>query len=165
MSDNAENSYIRKLEGHKDEVNAICWSPGGRYLASCSDDSTAKIWTVEDGLLFDLKGHVKEIFTLRWTPTGPDSPNPDTPLYLCTASFDGTVKVWNGETGELMFSLSRDSQPVYSLAPSPDGKWLASGSLGGKISIWSLRTGELVSVLSSVTACCSFFKALISIRR
>ncbi len=144
VSGEKDNSYIRKLEGHKDEVNAICWSPGGRYLASCSDDSTAKIWTVEEGLKFDLTGHVKEIFTLRWTPTGADSPNPNIPLYLCTASFDGTVKVWNGESGQLVYSLARDSQPVYSLAPSPDGKWLASGSLGGKISIWSLGSGELV---------------------
>jgi transducin (beta)-like 1 len=63
------------------------------YLASCSDDGTAKIWTTEDGLKHDLRGHAKEIFTLRWTPTGPNSNNPHVPLYLCTASFDGTVKV------------------------------------------------------------------------
>jgi transducin (beta)-like 1 len=88
-----ENTPLRCLSGHDDEVNAVCWSPGGELLASCSDDSTAKIWTVEDGLKYDLRGHLKEIFTLRWTPTGPNSQHPDKPLLLCTASFDGTVKV------------------------------------------------------------------------
>ena len=92
---------VRTFVGHTDEVNGVCWSPSGTYLASCSDDSTAKIWTLEnnkfgenfDGLLHDLRGHTKEIYTVRWTPTGPGSVNPEKPLLLCTASFDGTVKV------------------------------------------------------------------------
>jgi len=28
--------------------------------------STAKIWTAEEGLKYDLRGHLKEIFTLRY---------------------------------------------------------------------------------------------------
>lgn len=93
VSSTEENTPQRCLSGHDDEVNAVCWSPGGEMLASCSDDSTAKIWTAEEGLRHDLRGHLKEIFTLRWTPTGPSSLHPDKPLLLCTASFDGTVKV------------------------------------------------------------------------
>ena len=94
----ASSSAIRTFTGHTDEVNGVCWSPGGIFLASCSDDSTAKIWSLEapiggTGLLHDLRGHSKEIYTVRWTPTGPCSSNPDKPLLLCTASFDGTVKV------------------------------------------------------------------------
>lgn len=92
-------SPLRALEGHSDEVNAVCWSPGGALLASCSDDNTAKIWSLEDGLRFDLKGHLKEIFTIKWTPTGEGSVNPDKPLLLCTASFDGTVKVSCSSSG------------------------------------------------------------------
>jgi WD40 repeat protein len=45
------------------------------------------------GLRHDLSGHKKEIYTVRWTPSGPGSQHPDRPLNLCTASFDGTVKV------------------------------------------------------------------------
>lgn len=88
-----DSTPIKIFEGHSDEVNAICWSPGGNYLASCSDDKTAKIWSIENGLLNNLVGHTKEIYTVRWTPTGPGSINPSKPLLLCTASFDGTVKV------------------------------------------------------------------------
>eukprot|EP01032_Pedospumella_encystans_P016381 gene16381-18691_t len=142
VSSQEENTPLRCLSGHDDEVNAVCWSPGGELLASCSDDSTAKIWTAEEGLKYDLRGHLKEIFTLRWTPTGPSSQNPDKPLLLCTASFDGTVKVWSGETGVLVYNLCKQVQPVYSLAPSPDGEFIATGSLGGNVSIWSLRKGD-----------------------
>lgn len=134
----------RHLQGHTDEVNAVCWSPGGTYLASCSDDGAAKIWTAEDGLLHDLQGHTKEIYTVRWTLTGPGSNNPTKPLMLCTASFDGTVKVWSAETGALVHSLKRQMQPVYSIAPSPNGDYLATGSLGGFVCVWNMVDGSLV---------------------
>lgn len=132
------------FEGHTDEVNCITWSPGGDFLASCSDDSTAKIWTVADGLKFDLKGHTKEIYTVRWTPTGPGSSHPDTPLRLCSASFDGTVKIWNVDDGSIVLNLSRHGQPVYSLATNPMGTILAAGSLGGYVTLWSLEDGSMV---------------------
>lgn len=32
------------LRGHKDAINSVKWDPSGRYLASCSDDYTVKIW-------------------------------------------------------------------------------------------------------------------------
>jgi transducin (beta)-like 1 len=37
---------VATLTGHQDEINAICWSPGGLLLGSCSDDTTAKIWSL-----------------------------------------------------------------------------------------------------------------------
>lgn len=103
----------KQLTGHTDEVNAVCWAPGGQYLASCSDDTTAKIWDAERGLVHDLIGHTKEIYTVRWTLTGPGSNNPDKALLLCTASFDGTVKVWDALQGGLVHNLKRQMQPVY----------------------------------------------------
>jgi transducin (beta)-like 1 len=139
-----DTNAICKFTGHTDEVNTVCWSPGGEYVASCSDDHTAKIWTLS-GLLHNLTGHLKEIYTVRWTPTGKGSPNPDKPLYLCTASFDGNVKVWNSITGGLEYNLRRHAQPVYSISSNPTGELLATGSLGGHVSVWNLKTGELVS--------------------
>jgi transducin (beta)-like 1 len=39
---------------HADEVNAIKWDPTGTMLASCSDDYSAKIWSVKQVVL--MKG-------------------------------------------------------------------------------------------------------------
>ncbi|KAL6511586.1 WD40 repeat-containing protein hos15 [Orobanche gracilis] len=71
------------MGGNRGEVNAIKWDPTGTLLASCSDDSTAKIWTMkQDTCLVDLREHTKEIYTVRWSPTGPGTNNPNKKLVL-----------------------------------------------------------------------------------
>ena len=67
----------------QNEVNAIKWDPQGNLLASCSDDMTLKIWSmVQDGCLHDLQAHNKEIYTIKWSPTGPGTNNPNASLIL-----------------------------------------------------------------------------------
>ena len=58
---------LKTFRGHTDEVNAIKWSPNGAMLASCSDDTTAKIWSPQmDTCLYSLEEHTKEIYTIKW---------------------------------------------------------------------------------------------------
>ena len=38
------------LEGHREAVNGVAWSPDGRFLASGSDDSTILVWDMSDPL-------------------------------------------------------------------------------------------------------------------
>ena len=147
--DSEASSALRTFTGHKNEVNTVCWSPSGALLASCSDDSTAKVWTLE-GLKNDLRGHLKEIYSAKWTPTGPQSRNPSKDLRLCTASFDGTVRVWNTDSGSTVFILRRQNQPVYSIASSPSGDYLAAGSLGGYLTIYNLKDGSVVHEIKGV---------------
>ena len=59
-------------------VNTIKWDPSKKYLASCSDDKTAKIWIQKEEKPYrSFEQHKKEIYTLRWSPTGQGSEYPD----------------------------------------------------------------------------------------
>uniref|UniRef100_A0A5B6YHJ6 Putative F-box-like/WD repeat-containing protein TBL1XR1 isoform X1 n=1 Tax=Davidia involucrata TaxID=16924 RepID=A0A5B6YHJ6_DAVIN len=140
-----ENRPTKTFSGHQGEVNAIKWDPTGSLLASCSDDSTAKIWSMkQDTYLHDLKEHAKEIYTIRWSPTGPGTNNPNQQLVLASASFDSTIKLWDVELGSLLYSLNGHRDPVYSVAFSPNGEYLASGSLDKCMNIWSVKEGKIV---------------------
>jgi len=140
-----KTEYVRKFEGHEDEVNAIKWCPRGRLLASCSDDWTAKIWSMNSSkFMLDLREHQKEIYTIKWSPTGPGTANPNLPLVLASASFDSIVKIWDVEKGKRIHDLCKHTDSVYSVAFSPDGQYLASGSSDHCLHIWSAKDGSLV---------------------
>ncbi|XP_017046276.1 F-box-like/WD repeat-containing protein ebi [Drosophila ficusphila] len=139
------NEPIKTFKGHTNEVNAIKWCPQGQLLASCSDDMTLKIWSMSrDRCCHDLQAHSKEIYTIKWSPTGPGTNNPNTNLILASASFDSTVRLWDVERGSCIHTLTKHTEPVYSVAFSPDGKHLASGSFDKCVHIWSTQTGQLV---------------------
>jgi len=126
-------------------VNAIKWDPTGTLLASCSDDFTAKIWSLkQDKCVHDFRQHTKEIYTIRWSNTGPGTVNPNRPLILASASFDATVKLWDVVAGKELFTLTKHVDPVYSVAFSPSGEYLASGSFDRCLHIWSVKDGSLV---------------------
>lgn len=136
---------IKSFSGHTNEVNAIKWDPQGNLLASCSDDMTLKIWSMKaDNAVHDLQAHSKEIYTIKWSPTGPGTANPNMNLILASASFDSTVRLWDVERGACIHTLTKHTEPVYSVAFSPDGKFLASGSFDKCVHIWSTQSGQLV---------------------
>eukprot|EP00069_Balaena_mysticetus_P001648 bmy_15460T0 len=136
---------IKTFQGHTNEVNAIKWDPTGNLLASCSDDMTLKIWSMkQDNCVHDLQAHNKEIYTIKWSPTGPGTNNPNANLMLASASFDSTVRLWDVDRGICIHTLTKHQEPVYSVAFSPDGRYLASGSFDKCVHIWNTQTGALV---------------------
>ncbi|KAI2803416.1 hypothetical protein RDWZM_001456 [Blomia tropicalis] len=136
---------VKTFMGHINEVNAIKWCPSGRFLASCSDDMTLKIWSMnQDFAVHDLQAHQKEIYTIKWSPTGPGTINSNLNLLLASASFDSTVRLWEMERGLSLYTLTKHTEPVYSVAFSPDGRFLASGSFDKCVHIWSTQSGQLV---------------------
>ncbi|CAF3088523.1 unnamed protein product [Rotaria socialis] len=136
---------IKTFHGHQNEVNAIKWDPQGRLLASCSDDMTLKIWSMsKETPVHNLQAHNKEIYTIKWSPTGPGTMNPNATLLLASASFDSTVRLWDVERGVCQNILVKHSEPVYSVAFSPDGRLLATGSFDKAIYIWDIARGEIV---------------------
>jgi len=44
---------------------------------------TLKIWSMKhDNCVHDLQAHNKEIYTIKWSPTGPGTANPNMNLIL-----------------------------------------------------------------------------------
>lgn len=143
-SDKPTKTYL----GHEKEVNTVRWSPGGRVLASGSDDTTVKLWTSASDTPMDLREHTREVSVVRWSNTGMASDNTSLPLVLASASLDTTVKLWEPEGGKCLATLTRHNHPVTNIAFNPSGELLASGS-HDRVHIWTVRDGRMVRTYKS----------------
>ncbi|KAJ1983448.1 hypothetical protein H4R34_001282 [Dimargaris verticillata] len=139
----ASLQLLRTLSGHKGGINALQIDPTERYLATASDDKTAKIWSVTDGKeLATLTGHRAEVYSLEWNPIAKMASN--VPSVLATCSLDHTVRIWDALASTCLYVLDRHTEPVFSVSFSPNGRYLVSGSLDRAAFVWSTKSGKLL---------------------
>jgi len=133
------------LKGHTEAVNAVAYSPYGRWLVTASEDFTARIWDANTGKplrVFGVDGgsHLGPVHAIAWKPPPGDVGglaikwHPDQDLVL-TGSGDGTAKIWSAHTGLLQHTFNHGGQ-VTSVSWDPDGSRIITGSKDGTAKIW-----------------------------
>jgi WD40 repeat protein len=113
------------------QVEAIAFSPDGRFLATGSGDMMVRLWSVEPSgsqLLHeqDLDAGVNAV---AFSPDG---------NWLGIAIKDEVVLLWD-VTAMTFEQLEGHEDEVLSVAFSPDGRLLATGGLDGEILVWNLE--------------------------
>ncbi|MBX9789195.1 MAG: protein kinase [Pirellulales bacterium] len=71
---------------------------------------------------------------------------------LMSAGQDGTLRLWNVSSGELLAELLGHTADVNSIAFSPDGQRLASAGDDETVRVWLLTTGQTEKTLRANTA-------------
>lgn len=114
---------------------AVAISPDCRRIAACWDDcETAFLWKDTGGLVATL-GHDGPVYTVAISPDGET---------VATGSFDGTVRLWQSQTGESVGPTLKHDSMVTHVDFSPDGQTL--GTASGKLAqLWSIQSGEPVA--------------------
>ncbi len=66
---------------------------------------------------------------------------------MASGSDDYRVKLWSLESQKEVTTLQGHRKSVYSVAFSPDGKYLASGSTDKTVKLWSVESQKEVTTL------------------
>ncbi len=69
---------------------------------------------------------------------------------LATGHADGSARIWDVESAKEIHACKGNQGAVYSVAFSPDGRWLATASGDGTIRYWSVATGDCLATLLSL---------------
>jgi WD40 repeat protein len=106
-------------------------------------------------LMLDTGGHMAIIRSLAFTPDG---------KLVVSAGDDKVIRVWDWQLGKTVRTIRGQMGPgqegkIYTMALSPDGRWLAIGGwthkecqpLCGEIRLYAFATGKIVGLLKGHT--------------
>ena len=103
------------------------------FRAAAPDIGGAHKSAREGQIDFTLAGHTDDVHSVAFSPDGAS---------VLTGSWDGSAKLWNAATGELIRTLRNPyDTSVWSVVFSPDGSTAITGSFN-RIRFWDLETGQ-----------------------
>jgi WD40 repeat protein len=142
---------IATFTGHTKPILSIAISPDGQILASGSWDKTIKLWQIETGeLITTMTDHSAPVECVAFSPPlmweKKSAKKIASDFILASGSLDGTIKLWQGNSGKLIQSLTAHTDGVRGLAFSPDGEIFASASVDKTVKLWNLN-GEHIATI------------------
>jgi WD40 repeat protein len=92
-----------------------------------------KIEGSTSGLIRTFRGHGNRVNGVAISADGKS---------VISASWDGMIRVWNSETGELNHEMRGHTAAIMSVTLSLDGKRALTGSADRSMRLWDLNSGE-----------------------
>ena len=116
------------LNGHAMPVRGVAFSPDGSILYTACDDRTSLCFSTEGGeQIGALRGHLSWVMDVAASRR-----------HVATASADRTVKLWDAETRECLFTFDAHASQVFCVAFNAAGTLLASGAGAGDLALYSI---------------------------
>ena len=125
------NAAYLVLDGYCGIINTVAFFPDGKRLVSGADDD---IWNAESGIIeYILQDHGR----VPSVAVSPDS------KHLISTSFEGSIKIRDAFTGELIHTVSFKKAPALGDKFILQGPGATAFSLDGQFAAWASSTSDL----------------------
>ncbi|KAF9582390.1 Transcription initiation factor TFIID subunit 5 [Lunasporangiospora selenospora] len=136
----------RKLIGHAGPVFGASFSPDNKYLITCSEDMTARLWSTNTLTnVVCYKGHNYPLWDVDFGPQG---------FYFATASHDRTARLWSCDhiyPLRIFAGHLSDVDGQQAVKFHPNSKYLVTGSSDKTARLWDIQRGTCVRVFTGHT--------------
>ncbi|CAN9501178.1 unnamed protein product [Ophioblennius macclurei] len=140
------------LKSHSGNVTCLDFSSNGKYLASCADDRTVRIWSTKDFLdrehkCFRANVELDHATLVRFSP--------DSRAFITWLANGDSIRIFKmmkKDDGTFAFKAAAEDFPQKHKAPilnigiAETGKFIMSASTDTSIHIWDLKGEVLASI-------------------
>ncbi|AEY97436.1 FAER448Wp [Eremothecium gossypii FDAG1] len=119
---------------HTDVVRHLALAPDGHHFASCSNDGSVKVHTLDGKTVRTFDGHESFVYCVKYLPDGG----------LVSCGEDKTVRVWD-MSGHVRQVIRLCATSLWSLDVLPNGDIVVGGS-DGKILIFTVDPARVAPV-------------------
>mmetsp|Transcript_32121 Transcript_32121/g.51709 ORF Transcript_32121/g.51709 Transcript_32121/m.51709 type:complete len:453 (-) Transcript_32121:188-1546(-) len=119
-------------------LQGFALSPDGRKIISNMDDQCIILSTIGETKAVSLRGHEGAAKSFCFSSDGEQ---------ILTSSTDGSVKLWDSDSGDEILDFKGHSESVLKAVFSPDNARILSCSADMTLRLWERLTGKQMAVL------------------
>ncbi len=123
---------VKSFIGHTKNVSQILLTDKSEEFISLSDDGTAVLWNIYDGMIRKKYKHESGAVRAALLSNGK----------FYTAGEDRVIRIWDSVKGEVHQRLEGHQATISSLNIDQESSLLISGDLDGVTKYWDLKTGQ-----------------------
>lgn len=134
--DMTTGTVVHTLTGHTDDVRAAVYHPDGATVVTGALDGDVIVWDVATGAELRRWSLGHGVRTVAFNHAG---------TQLFAAGNVGEVAAWDYATGEALWRVEAHNGTIWSIAVSPDDRFLLTGSDDSAVAIWDAASGAAIN--------------------